>query len=59
MGHINFVLDFGDNICLYLHLYVYIYFFLAREDVMSPLRYSRMIASHSKVPVSTRARGYE
>ena len=36
-----------------------IFFFLTRGDVMSPLRHSRMIASHSKVPVSTRARVWE
>ena len=55
MGHINFLLDFGDIICLYL--YMYIYFCFHKGDDMSPLGYSRMITSHSEVPVSTRARG--
>ena len=56
MGHINFLLDFGDIVCLYLYMHIY---FLTRGDVMSLLGYSRMITSHSKVPVSTRARGFE
>ena len=59
MGHINFLLDFGDIICLYLYMYIYIYIYFCfhKGDAMSPLGYSRMITSHSKVPVSTRARG--
>ena len=43
-------------VCICISLSI---FFLTRGDVMSPLRHSRMIASHSKVPVSTRARGCE
>ena len=57
MGHTNFVLDFGDIISLFIVLYAYIFLFSQGGDVMSPLGYSRMITSHSKVPVSTRARG--
>ena len=53
IGHINFVFDVTDIICLYL----YIKFFLTRGDVMSPLRYSCMVTSHSKVLVPTRALG--
>ena len=57
MGHINFILNSGDTVCICISLSVY--YFFDEGDVMSPLRYSHMIASHSKVPVSMRARGCE
>ena len=31
MGHINFALDFGDTICLYLHISLSIFFFWRGE----------------------------
>ena len=59
MSHINLSLT-SEALFVYICICVYIYIFLlTRGDVMSPLRYSHMIASHSKVPVSTRAWGWE
>ena len=59
MGHIN-LSQTSEALFVYIFIRVYIYIFLlTRGDVMSPLRYSHMIASHSKVPVSMRARGCE
>ena len=47
-----------QKMLLYLQRYNFtiVYCVSTRGDVMSPLGYSRMIISHSKVPVSTRAR---
>ena len=34
-------------------------FFRVKEHLMLPFHYSRIITSHSEVPMSTRARGWE